>query len=148
MYSKPLSLNEIRARIDQFVAEWKDETSERAEAQTFWNELLACFGISRRRVAVFERRATRASTGNAGRIDVFWPGVLIAEHKSVGSMRKDSAEIQASDYLAGGDITDREFPRHIISTDFQTIRVTDLDAPTAEQTISFRLTDLAQHVED
>lgn len=144
--SKPLSLNEIRTRIDRFVFEWKDETSERAEAQTFWNELLDCFGISRRRVAVFEQRARRASTGNSGRIDVFWPGVLIAEHKSAGEMKKDRAYKQASDYLEGGDISDPAFPRYIITSDFQNFRVTDLEAPVDQQTVTFPLTDLAKHI--
>jgi hypothetical protein len=33
-----LSFAEIRQRAIQFGHDWKDETSERAEAQTFWNE--------------------------------------------------------------------------------------------------------------
>jgi len=37
LYSPPmtLSLSEIRANAIRFASEWKDETSERAEAQTF-----------------------------------------------------------------------------------------------------------------
>ncbi|MFT4298102.1 MAG: hypothetical protein QM597_00460 [Aeromicrobium sp.] len=69
--TKALSLQDIRANVDRFVAEWKDETAEQAESQSFWNDFLGCFGIERRRVATFERRATRASTANPGRIDVF-----------------------------------------------------------------------------
>ena len=146
--AKALSLNEIRSRIDAFVTEWRDETSENAESQSFWNEFFNCFGISRRRVATFEKWATRATTGAKGRIDVFWPGLLIAEHKSLGAMRDDSAEQQASDYLAGGDITDSEYPRYVITSDFQTIRLTDLEAPPSEQTLTFPLTDLSKRVED
>lgn len=138
---------EIRSRIDAFVAEWRDEGNEQAESQTFWNEFLACFGISRRRVATFEHRATRASTNGRGRIDVFWPGLLIAEQKSAGAMRDDSAEAQAADYLAGGDIGEHEFPRYIITSDFQTIRLTDLEAEPNSQTITIRLVDLPKHVE-
>ncbi|WP_032366085.1 DNA methyltransferase [Rhodococcoides fascians] len=148
MSTKALSLAEIRTRIDAFVSEWADETSENAESQTFWNEFLNCFGISRRRVASFEKWATRASTSNKGRIDVFWPRVLIAEQKSAGAMKEDSAESQANDYLVGGDIGEDEYPRYIISSDFQTFRLTDLEVPPGEATITFPLSDLSKHVED
>lgn len=146
--AKALSLNEIRTRVDAFVSEWRDETSENSEAQTFWNEFLHCFGINRRRVATFEKWATRASTGGKGRIDVFWPSVLIAEHKSAGAMKEDSAEQQATDYLVGGDIKANEYPRYIITSDFQTIRLTDLDAQPGEQTLTVPLADLSKHVDD
>lgn len=147
MGSKALSLNEIRARIDVFVTEWRFETSENAESQSFWNDFFNCFGINRRRVATYEKWATRASTGGRGRIDVFWPGMLIAEQKSVGAMKDDSAEQQATDYLVGGDIKPHEYPRYIISSDFATIRLTDLEAPSGAQTVTFPITELADHVE-
>ena len=145
---KALSLNEIRSRVDAFVAEWRDETSENSESQSFWNDFFNCFGISRRRVATFERWATRATTGAKGRIDVFWPGVLIAEQKSAGAMRDDSAEQQANDYLVGGDIKANEYPRYIITSDFRTIRLTDLEAQNSNQTVTFPLTDLSKRLED
>lgn len=146
--AKALSLNEIRSRIDAFVAEWHDETSENSESQSFWNDFFNCFGINRRRVASYEKWATRASTGSKGRIDVFWPSVLIAEQKSAGAMKDDSAEQQANDYLVGGDIKPNEYPRYIITSDFQTIRLTDLEASNGQQTITFPLTDFSKHVED
>ncbi len=34
----PLSLNEIRDRARAFAREWDGETSERAEAQSFWSD--------------------------------------------------------------------------------------------------------------
>lgn len=146
--AKALSLNEIRTRIDAFVAEWRDDTSENSESQSFWNDFFNCFGINRRRVASYEKWATRASTGSKGRIDVFWPGVLIAEQKSAGAMKNDSAEQQANDYLVGGDIKPNEHPRYIITSDFQTIRLTDLEACNGQQTVTFPLTDFSKHVED
>ncbi len=74
-----LTWNEIRNRAVTFAADWGDETSERAEAQTFRNEFLDVFGVKRRRVAVYEKRVATL-TKNAGRIDRFWPGVMLAEH--------------------------------------------------------------------
>ena len=41
----PLSLNEIRDRARAFAKEWAEETSERAEAQSFWNEFFNVFGV-------------------------------------------------------------------------------------------------------
>lgn len=148
MSTKALSLSEIRTRIDRFVTAWAKDTSERAEAQTFWNEFLNCFGVSRRRVATFEKSAARASTKRAGRIDVFWPRVLIAEHKSAGAMKGDSAEKQATDYLLGGDITPEEYPRYIITSDFVTLRLTDLEGEPGAQTLTIPLTALSTHVEE
>ena len=47
-----LTQAEIRQNAIRFVHEWKTETRERAEAQTFWNEFFQIFGYSRRRIRV------------------------------------------------------------------------------------------------
>ena len=47
-----LSFQEIRNRAIEFGHNWKDETSERAEAQTFWNEFFDVFKINRRSAPV------------------------------------------------------------------------------------------------
>ena len=52
----PLSLNEIRERARAFAKEWAGESSERAEAQSFWNEFFNVFGVNRRRVAFLFQR--------------------------------------------------------------------------------------------
>ena len=46
----PLSLNEIRERARAFAKEWAGETSERAEAQSFWNGSFNVIGVNRRRI--------------------------------------------------------------------------------------------------
>ena len=120
---KPPSWNQIRKDAAAFAARWADATDEAAEAQSFWTEFLALFGVDRKRVAVFEKRAERLSTGGRGRIDLFWPGVLIAEHKSAGK-DLDAAEEQALDYL---DSIDQEaFPGLLVVSDFARMRVIDL----------------------
>jgi hypothetical protein len=63
-----LTLSEIRQRAIAFGHDWKDETSERAEAQTFWNEFFNVFGIHRRSVASFEG-TVRNLEGAFDRID-------------------------------------------------------------------------------
>ena len=55
----PLSWNEIRNRAFTFVKEWQDETSEHAEAKSFWDDFFNVFGISRRRVASFEKHVKK-----------------------------------------------------------------------------------------
>ncbi|MFO2972552.1 type IIL restriction-modification enzyme MmeI [Legionella pneumophila serogroup 10] len=50
----PLSWNEIKNRAFAFAKEWADETSEAAEAKSFWDSFFHVFGISRRRIASFE----------------------------------------------------------------------------------------------
>ncbi len=111
-----LSRNEIRDRVLRFVADWRDETRERAEAQTFWNEFLDAFGVKRRQVASFEQAAKRASTGRPGSADVFWPEYLLAEHKSRTNPPQDLAKAldqQAADYLAlvaGGEAAEAREP--------------------------------------
>jgi hypothetical protein len=47
----PLPWNEIRDRAIGFARDWQDAASERAEAQTFWNEFFAVFAVPRRRTA-------------------------------------------------------------------------------------------------
>lgn len=45
-----LTQAEIRNNAVAFVHEWKGESRERAEAQTFWNEFLEIFGIKSYRI--------------------------------------------------------------------------------------------------
>lgn len=99
----PLPWTEIRDKAIAFSRDWQDAESERAEAQTFWNKFFEVFGIHRRRVAVFEKqvdlsRAKRKLKG--GRIDAFWKGVLLIEHKSADA-DLNRAFAQAADYFEG-----------------------------------------------
>lgn len=143
--ARSLSYNEIRQRLYQFVLDYKDESSERSESQTFWNDLLACYGVRRRDRANFERHARRATTGRTGRIDVFWPQVFIGEQKSRGQL--NLAEDQALDYLNGGDIAQAEMPRYVLSCDFAQIGVLDREAPMGANRIVIDLADLPRRPE-
>lgn len=139
---QPLTWTEMRTRAHAFVAEWRGETRERAEAQSFWNEWFNIFGISRRRFVTFEQYAQRISTGRGGSLDAFWPSVVAIEHKSAG---KDLAAAigQAIDYL-GPDLPEREMPRMIISSDFARFRCLDLEE---NATIEFDLDELPDRLD-
>lgn len=71
------SPEELRERLGAFVDRWRNYIgSERAEAQTFLNGLLQCYGTDRQDVgARFEERS------GAGFMDMIWPGVCIVEMK-------------------------------------------------------------------
>jgi hypothetical protein len=136
-----ISWPEVQAHANGFSAEWKDETRERANKDSFWDEFFQVFGIRRRSVAVYEQHAQRASTGRGGFMDVFWPGVIAVEHKS-GGEDLDEALGQAMDYLPG--LPPEHHPRLVVVSDFARMIVRDLDAGT---TVEFPLVDLAANVQ-
>lgn len=140
--AKPPSWNEIRANAAAFATRWRDEASENASAQTFWNEFLQIFGVDRKRVATFEARARRQSTGGRGRIDLLWPSTLIAEHKSLGGDLAE-AETQALDYLDSLD--EQNIPGVVICSDFATIRIRDLSGD--NQPFTFPIVDLVKEID-
>ena len=139
----PISWNEIKARALAFSREWKGEGSERAEAQSFWNGFFGVFGIDRRRVASFEKQVALTGADRKikhGRIDCFWKGLLLVEHKSAGQSL-DRAFAQAADYFDG--LAERDLPRYILVSDFGRFRLYDLEADTQ---IEFRLSELHNRV--
>ena len=135
-----ISQNEIRRRAAAFAHDFATETDETGEAKAFWEQFFDVFGISRRRVASFEYRVKKQG-GAQGFIDVFWPGVLLAEHKTAGR-DLDRAYEQALSYLDG--LKDGELPRYIIVSDFARMRLYDLEE---KDTFEFPLADFPQHIE-
>lgn len=136
----PLSWNEIKDRALRFSREWQHESSEDAEAKSFWDGFFDVFGVSRRRVANFERKVKKLD-GKDGYIDLLWKGVLLIEHKSRGK-DLDRAHTQARDYFHG--LTDAELPRYLLVCDFERFRLYDLE--TGEIPTEFALKDLQKHV--
>lgn len=137
--SMPLSWNEIKMRAVAFSKEWEHETSEDAEAKSFWDGFFNIFDISRRRVATFEQVVQKLDN-KAGYIDLLWKGVILIEHKSRGH-NLDKAYQQAKDYFPG--LKEKELPRYILVSDFERFRLYDLEEHTQHD---FKLTELVQHV--
>ena len=135
----PLSWNEIKSRAIAFSQEWEDETSEDAEAKSFWDGFFHVFGISRRRVATFEQSVKKADN-KQGFIDLLWKGVILVEHKSRGKSL-DKAMQQAKDYFPG--LKEHELPKYILVSDFQKFKLYDLDT---NITTEFMLKDFINHV--
>ncbi len=144
----------MRRNLDNFSAHWTAELAEwkatghggeeQKSAQRFWIDLFACFGVSAARMDLFERHARRASTGGAGRIDLFWPSMVLGEAKRPG-VDLDVAQEQALDYLNGGSVGEHELPRYIICSNFERLRVTRLGEAGFET--EFALADIADHVD-
>lgn len=123
----PLSWNEIKTRAIAFSKEWEHESSEDAEAKSFWDGFFEVFGVHRRRIASFEV-PVKHNDGSGGFIDLLWKGILLVEHKSRGK-DLDRAASQARDYFPG--LKDRDLPRYVLVSDFARFRLYDLE--TGEQ---------------
>jgi len=142
-----LSWNEIRHRAIVFANDWQDETRERAEAKTFWDEFFNVFGIKRRTVASFEEPVKKLS-GRYDYIDLIWPGVLLAEHKSAG---KDLAKAHSQGLKYVRELHEAgrgdDAPRYVIISDFGRIALYDLEPEQgAKASIVFPLEKLHEHV--
>ena len=135
-----LSWNEVRARAAAFADEWRDAAYEKGETQSFYNAFFDVFGVRRRNVARYEAHVAKLDN-RSGFIDLFWPGVLLVEQKSAGRDLKAAYE-QAGEYFDA--LPERDRPRYILVSDFQTFELHDLDE---RETVSFRLTELPRHVE-
>ena len=134
-----LSWNEIKDRALSFTNEWKDESRERAEKDSFWNDFFDIFGITRRRLATFEEPVKKLNN-KTGFIDLFWKGTLLVEHKSKGK-NLDAAFEQATDYFYG--IKEHELPKYVLVSDFEHFKLYDLDENTEHH---FHIKDLHKNI--
>ena len=105
----PLSWNEIKARALTFSRTWADADSEDSEAKPFWIDFFEIFGITDKRVATFELNVKKLGAAQ-GFVDLFWPGMLLVEHKSRGK-DLDRAFRQALGYFPG--LPERDLPQLI-----------------------------------
>jgi len=69
-----LTWHQIRLNAIAFSKDWKSETYERGESQSFYNDFFAVFGVKRRSVARYEEHVKKINN-RAGFIDLYWPGV-------------------------------------------------------------------------
>ncbi len=117
----PRSGEEIQAALRAFVVRWKDYSgTERSEAQTFLNELFACYGTSRLDVgARFED--IQASASGSGFMDLHWPEVVIIEMKRPSRGNQLSrAQTQVMDYWRESADSDKDQPaaRYVVICSF------------------------------
>ncbi|MGV1045087.1 DNA methyltransferase [Limnohabitans sp.] len=134
-----LNWNEIKSRALLFSKTWADACNEDSEAKPFWIDFFEIFGITNKRVATFELNVKKLG-GAQGFVDLFWPGVLLVEHKSRGKSLDDAVD-QAIGYLH--NLPERDLPQLVVVCDFARFRVRRL---ATGETVEFELQHLHKHV--
>ena len=137
-----LNWNEIKSRALLFSKTWADACNEDSEAKPFWIDFFEIFGITNKRVATFELNVKKLG-GAQGFVDLFWPGVLLVEHKSRGKSLDDAVD-QAIGYLH--NLPERDLPQLVVVCDFARFRVRRLATGQAHETAEFELKHLHKHV--
>jgi len=114
---------EIHAALKAFVRRWRDYAgTERAEAQTYLNDLLLCYGTDRRAVgAEFEYHRA-----GAGFMDLHWPEWCIVEMKAPSrASRLETHYQQVFDYWmsSADDAEGKAAARYVVLCAFQRFEV-------------------------
>lgn len=137
-----LNWNEIKSRALLFSKTWADACNEDSQAKPFWIDFFEIFGITNKRVATFELNVKKLG-GAQGFVDLFWPGVLLVEHKSRGKSLDDAVD-QAIGYLH--NLPERDLPQLVVVCDFARFRVQRLASGKTHETVEFELKHLHKHV--
>ena len=134
--------DEIRRRLGEFAARWGGyHGSERAEAQTFLTQLLACYDIDRQEVgARFEDRA------GGGFMDMIWDGVCIVEMKRPSEARRlDDHREQAFEYWKRSGKPGAPAPPYVVVCAFHRFQVYKPDEGWDRPQADFELAELPEH---
>jgi hypothetical protein len=134
-----LSWNEIKDRALNFSREWVGTMNEEADAKSFLDAFFVVFGISRKKIGIFEHPVKKISDTN-GYIDLIWKGVMLIEMKSRGKDLNKAFQ-QAIDYTHG--LKEHELPKYILVCDFEIFRLHDLEEG---KLIEFKLNELVSNV--
>lgn len=135
---------EIRRRLAEFAARWGGyQGSERAEAQTFLNELLACYGVDRQAAGVrFEEHRA------GGFMDLFWPGVCIVEMKRPSEATKLAEHRgQALQYWQQSGTPRSPAPRYVVLCAFHRFEIWEPGAVYTEPRLVLDLVDLPDNLD-
>lgn len=136
-----LNLTTLRNRATKFAKEFATARYEMGEAQSFIIGLCEIFGLNHRRAVQFESRVKKLN-GKRGRIDGFFPSLLLIEMKSAGE-DLDAAYQQATEYFHG--LNDDEMPRCVLVSDFQNLHLYLLDSHASP--LKIKLEELPQYLE-
>ncbi len=138
---------EIQADLRKFVKRWRDYSgSERSEAQTFLNALIACYGADRRDVGARFEDAHTAT----GIMDMYWPSVCIVEMKAPSRADKlPEHRQQALDYWHSSDdpVQGRAAPPYVVLCAFRRFEVWEPGRFPSAPRADFTLDDLPENYE-
>lgn len=131
---------EIQGALRAFVGKWQDYAgTEKSEAQTFLNELFACYGNDRRELgAKFEHFVSMT-----GFMDLLWPEVCLIEMKAPAvKLQAAQAQVErywreSADYDAGVRAA-----RFVIVSNFHQFEVWDMHRFPNRPSATFSLAEL------
>jgi hypothetical protein len=127
----------------EFAIKWKTYTEEEQWERTFWHEFFRDIcGISDYSIEGIEpqKKVLNPLTGNLERIDLYWRGVAIVEHKSADKSLQD-AEVQARRYWRNLPPSMR--PPFLILCNFKLMRIVEVHS---EKMVEFPLIELGKYV--
>lgn len=134
---------ELQRALTEFVRRWSGYSgSERAEAQTFLNELFAAYGSDRQSVgARFEDFRS-----SAGFMDLHWPGVMIVEMKAPGIALEKAADQRDRYWRESSDpATDTPAARWVVLCNFQEFEIWEPGRFPNRPRSRFTLDELPEH---
>lgn len=144
---EPRSGEQIQAALRAFVSKWKAYAgTERSEAQTYLNELFACYGTDRHGCgARFEDFAA-----SAGFMDLHWPEICIIEMKAPSrAKRLHEAREQVMRYwqASADPDTDRRAARYVVLCAFQRFEIWEPGGFPMQPRVSFDIEELPDRYE-
>lgn len=116
-----LSGQEIQQNLRAFVTKWQPYVgTEKAEAQTYLNELFACYGTDRMAVgARFEDFSSMA-----GFMDLHWPGRCIIEMKRPGvTLETVRGQVQRYRMESADEANDIPAAKYVVICSFQKFEI-------------------------
>lgn len=131
----------LRQRATKFAKTFETAHSEISDGQNFIRDFCELFGLNYRRAVSFEKKIKKLNN-KPGRIDGFFPSLLLVEMKSAGK-NLENAYQQATSYFSG--LKDEEMPRYVLVSDFQQLHLYDQE--THGEPLKIKLVDLPQHIE-
>ncbi|MGH9091908.1 MAG: DNA methyltransferase [Acidimicrobiales bacterium] len=138
---------EIQADLRRFVMRWRDYAEgERQEAQTFLNELIACYGADRKAVGARFEKARTAT----GIMDMYWRDRCIVEMKAPRLASKLAEHrTQALDYWrTSSDVaSDRPAPPYVVLCAFQRFEIWEPGRFPSAPRADFTLDELPENYE-
>jgi len=138
---------EIQAALRAFVERWTGYYgTERAEAQTYLNELLDCYGVDRFAVGMkFEHHIP-----GVGFADMFWPGHALVEMKAPSkSQTLEQAQPQAEKYYWQSAAHDGSYSavRYVVLCSFDRLLIWDMHQNPSRPAANLVLADLPEKYE-
>jgi len=142
----PVTTEEIRRSLVDLARQWSlYHGSERAEAQTFLNELFACYGSDRRAVGA---RFEEPQEGKF--LDLIWPRVCLIEMKRPSEAGRLAVHRrQALDYWQHSSDPDRNVPspRFVVVCAFHRFEVWEPGAFPGKPRVEFELRELPERAD-